>query len=240
MAMGADQHHDWRELAQSALDWWREAGVDTLVADAPRDWRVQAAAVAATAATALPAEAEVPAAPLPATLEAFVAWRTGPEVPEAAWGTPLLPPEGDPAADLMFIVDCPEEEALLDGAPGRLFDRMLAAIGRDRASIHLAALAVARPVGGRLPPELLPELTTLLRHHIALAAPKRLLVAGSAASRALIGMDGARARGSLTAVNLEVGTVDAVVSWHPRFLLERPAAKAEAWKDLQLLMGGLR
>ncbi|WP_319937486.1 uracil-DNA glycosylase family protein [Sphingomonas cannabina] len=240
MAMGADQHHDWQELAQSALDWWREAGVDTLVADQPRDWRVQATAIAATAAAPLPAEAEATAAPLPATLESFVAWRTGPDAPEAGWGMPLLAPEGDPAADLMIVVDCPEGEALLDGAPGRLFDRMLAAIGRDRASIHLAALALARPVGGRLPPEMLPELTTLLRHHIALAAPKRLLVAGSAASRALIGTDSARARGSLRSVNLEVGTVDAVVSWHPRFLLERPAAKAEAWRDLQLLMGGLR
>ncbi|MGK6319753.1 uracil-DNA glycosylase family protein [Sphingomonas sp. DT-204] len=240
MAMGGDQHHDWRELAQSALDWWREAGVDTLVADTPRDWRIQAAPVAATAAAPLPPEAEATAAPLPATLETFVAWRTGPDAPEAGWGMPLFAPEGDPASGLMIIVDCPEDEALLDGAPGRLFDRMLAAIGRDRAGIYLAALAGARPVGGRIPPEMLPALAALLRHHIALAAPKRLLVAGSAASRALIGTDSARGRGSLHPVHLEVGTVDAVVSWHPRFLLERPAAKAEAWKDLQLLMGGLR
>jgi DNA polymerase len=30
-----------------------------------------------------------------------------------------------------------------------------------------------------------------------------------------------------------------VASYHPRLLRERPAAKAEAWKDLQLLIGGL-
>jgi len=33
--------------------------------------------------------------------------------------------------------------------------------------------------------------------------------------------------------------VQAVASFHPRFLLERPAAKAEAWKDLQLLIQGI-
>jgi DNA polymerase len=28
-----------------------------------------------------------------------------------------------------------------------------------------------------------------------------------------------------------------VATFHPRLLLERPAQKADAWKDLQLLMG---
>jgi len=36
--VGADQHIDWMSDVMSALDWWREAGVDTLVEDAPRDW----------------------------------------------------------------------------------------------------------------------------------------------------------------------------------------------------------
>ena len=237
--MGADQHHDWRQLAASTLEWWSDAGVDTLIADEPRDWRVQAQAVAAPVAGVASPVVEAPRR-LPETLAEFVEWRVGPEAPEAGWNGSPARPEGDAASGLMIVLDCPEGDALLDGAPGRLFDRMLAAIGRDRASIYLTALAASRPIGGRLPPEAEPALTSLLRHHIALTAPKRLLVIGSAASRALIGMDSARARGSLRAVNLDTGTVDAVVSWHPRFLLENPARKADAWKDLQLLIGGLR
>ncbi|HWK36776.1 uracil-DNA glycosylase family protein [Sphingomonas sp.] len=244
--MGADQHHDWRQLAESALDWWRDAGVDTLVADQPRDWRTPANGPAATgpADAARAGAAKVadvaPAPPLPATLDAFAAWRTGPDAPEASWGAPLLAAEGDPASDLMIVVDCPEGDGLMGGAAGVLFDRILGAIGRDRASIHLAALAIARPIGGILPSESEAELTTLLRHHIALAAPKRLLLLGKSVSRALIGVDSVKARGSLHRINLEVVTVEAVASWHPRFLLERPSRKGDAWKDLQLLMGGLR
>lgn len=56
-------------------------------------------------------------------------------------------------------------------------------------------------------------------------------------------MDVASARGSLQAINLEGGmggtTVDVVASFHPRLLLERPAEKARAWKDLQMLIAGL-
>src|SRR3569623_1846141 len=69
-----------------------------------------------------------------------------------------------------------------------------------------------------------------------------VLVLVDAPSRALLGADVARARESLRVVNLMNGksavTVEAVASFHPRFLLERPAQKAEAWRDLQLLIGG--
>ncbi|MDJ0277090.1 uracil-DNA glycosylase, partial [Sphingomonas sp. 2R-10] len=36
--MGADQHIQWHDAAASALEWWQDAGVDTLVEDELRDW----------------------------------------------------------------------------------------------------------------------------------------------------------------------------------------------------------
>ena len=117
---------------------------------------------------------------------------------------------------------------------------MLAAIGLTRESIYLTALSTVRPLGGRIAPEALPQLAELLRHHVALAGPKRLLLLGQAPSRALTGTDAAQGSRSLRAINLKTGTVDAVTSLHPRFLIEKPAMKAEAWKDLILLMGGKR
>lgn len=247
--MGADQHLDW-ELAKSALNWWRDAGVDVLVDDAPRDWLAPlpervAAARPLPASTPHHAPAPAPIDPrLPETLEAFLAWRRGDAAPEAAWPGALLPPEGDLAARLMVLIDWPERDApevLLGGPAGKLFDAMLAAIGLDRASIHLAALAWCRPLAGRVPAESAARLAALARHHVQLAAPERLLLLGNAASRALLGADAPSVRGSLQPLNHKVGQrqAGAVASFSPRFLLERPAAKPEAWRDLQLLMRGM-
>ncbi len=235
--MGADQHHGWQALAASALEWWHDAGVDTLVDEEPRDWLARPTAALATT-TPDPIVQDVPV--LPATLAEFLPWRAGADAPEAGWGSALTPAEGDPASDVMVIVDMPTGATLLERAPGLLFDRMLAAIGRDRTSIYLASLALACPLGGRIPPESEAKLATLLRHHVMLARPRRLLLLGQAPSRAIIGMDVAQDAETLHAVNLNTVTTDAVVSFHPRFLLERPAMKAQAWKDLQMLMRGLR
>lgn len=240
--MGADQHLDLRASIASALDWWSEAGVDCEIDDAPRDWlaRVRPAAPAAEQ----PAQSAAETPRLPETLAEFVAWRVGPMVPEAGWSGQAIDVQGDAASGLMIVTDMPDRDddaagSLLSGAAGRLFDRMLAAIGRDRQSIYLAPLAVRRPVAGRVTDEIAGNLSALLRQHIALAAPKRVLALGNAASRALTGMDVAQARGALRVVNHTEGTVEVVASFHPRFLLETPAAKAEAWRDLQLLIGGL-
>ncbi len=249
--MGADLNIDWQTAAASAIDWWREAGVDALVDEAPRDWlaALEPAKTAPRPGAAPAAVAEV--APLPATLDAFEAWRLGPDAPEAAWPGKPIAAQGDPASDIMVLVDLPEREdmdsgVLMSGAVGRLFDRMLAAIGRDRASIYLVPVCATRPVAGRISPEIEDRLNEIARHHVMLAQPKRLLLLGNAPSRALLGADATRARGSLHGFNLSGGkesagsddvTTQAVASFHPRFLLERPAAKAEAWKDLQMLIG---
>jgi DNA polymerase len=144
----------------------------------------------------------------------------------------------------MILVDMPDREdeaagALLSGAAGRLFDRMLAAIGRDRQSVYLTALSVKRPPAGRVTDEAAEKLEALIRHHLSLAAPKRVLALGNAASRALTGLDVTQARGSLRVIKHDGGTSEVLASFHPRFLFERPAAKADAWRDLKMLIGGL-
>ena len=240
--MGADQHRDWRLSVASALEWWRDAGVDCEIDEAPRDWLARMPAVDKLPAAVREAPAQT--AKLPDTLAEFAAWRIGAAAPEAKWPGQPLGAQGDAATGLMIVVDMPDREddaagALLSGSAGRLFDRMLAAIGRDRQSTYLTALAVKRPPAGRVTDDTAQALEALIRHHLALAAPKRVLALGNAASRAITGVDVADARGSLRAVNHDGGTSEVVASFHPRFLLERPAAKADAWRDLKLLIGGV-
>ena len=240
--MGADQHIDWNAAAASALDWWQEAGVDTLVDEAPRDWLASVPATGAGAATASAAPAPAPEKP-PATLAAFEAWRIGPAAPDAGWGR-LIAAEGNAESGLMVLVDMPEREdaasgRLLTGEAGRLFDRMLAAIGRDRQSIYLASLAAARPIAGQIAAEDVAPLAALSRQHIALVKPKRLLMLGNAVSRALLGANAAPTSANLHVLKYDGGQTEAVASFHPRFLLQQPARKAEAWRDLQVLIGGM-
>ncbi|MEH3160256.1 MAG: uracil-DNA glycosylase [Sphingomonas taxi] len=243
--MDADHHHDWIGGVASALDWWQDAGVDTLVDDEPRDWLSQpmpahaafAPPPAAAATVVLPEE-------LPATLADFIAWRIGDAAPEVSWRGVSIAASGPADAAVMVLVDCPDKDdgaagTLMAGETGALFDRMLAAIGLSRDTIHLAAVCARRPVAGRMPREVEARLAEIARHHIGLVAPKRLLLLGNAASRAILGAEMPGTRGSLHPFNHKRGETGVVASFHPRFLIEKPAAKAEAWRDLQLLMGDL-
>lgn len=247
-AMGADQNIDLRRGIASTLDWWRAAGVDALIDEAPRNWL--AAATAPETATPRDTKrgetviARPPAPPLPDSLEAFNQWRISDAAADAHWGSVRLGAQGKADSGVMVLIDLPDRSdetagMLISGPAGILFDRMLAAIGMDRASICLAPLAITRPATGRIPMESEADLARLALHHIGLVAPRRLLLIGNAASRAILGADAASLRGNLHAVNHKGATLKAVTSFHPRFLLERPAAKAEAWKDLQLLIGGI-
>lgn len=255
--MGAEQKIDWRLNAVSTLSWWQEAGVDAVIGETPRNWLVpEPADVASTTGNATPGAASsrsaAPSAPaplaMPKTLAAFLEWRLGPDAPDFSWSADALSPEGNPDATLMVVMEMPERgdaatTGLLGGEVGQLFNRMLKAIGHERDSIYLVPMCVRRPSSGRIPAEAEPLLAEALRHLLVLAAPRQLLLFGNAVSRALLGADMVERRGALQAVNQNGGDmavpIQAIASFHPRFLLERPAAKAEAWKDLQMLIQGI-
>jgi len=250
--MGADLNFDWNAAASSALDWWQEAGVDTVIDEAPRNWLVRPApapALSSAETTGAAVAAIAPSGLLPDSIGAFEAWRVGASAPEAAWHGRPFAATGNADAEIMVVIDMPERDdvesgQLLSGPAGRLFDRMLAAIGKDRSDIWLVPLCAVRPAAGRIAPEIELRLTELLVHRLTLTTPGRLLLMGNAPSRALLGVDFLRARGSLRALNHQAGTVavevEAVATFHPRFLIEQPAKKADAWKDLQMLIGGFQ
>jgi DNA polymerase len=240
---------DAAEMA-SALAWWLDAGVDVPVAEAPRDWlkpKARPLPPIETKSYAAPA----PAAPaarteeLPAQIDLFQAWlQSSDTLPFATPAAPRVCPSGDPASGLMVMIDMPSAEdctagTLLSGEVGRLFDRMLAAIGRDRSSVYFTALSCLRSADGRLGGEE-KQCSLLARHHIGLAAPRALLVFGDAASKALLGLPVARARGRWHEVDTHAGKVRTIATISPRQLIAQPAQKAHAWADLQMLMEGLK
>lgn len=239
--MGADQHFDWARQAASTLQWWHDAGVDVLVDEAPRDWLARPAPKPDVASPV--ADAPVATA-WPDTVEGFVAWRIDDAAPDHAAGA-MTAPIISSHAQVMILVDMPEADdaangALVGGPAGRLLDRMLAAIDLDRSGVHLIPLCAARPVSGRIAQEIEPMLGRIARHFMHLLHPQIVLTLGTAASRAIATTDDMGGRMGLRIVNHEDADWRIIASYHPRFLLERPAAKAEAWKHLQMVRNMLK
>lgn len=232
--------HSPHDVAASVIDWWNEAGVDTLVDEAPRNW-LRAKPAAAPIA---PAPQEPAQGGFPDQLDMFQAYlRDADDLSFASRGARRVCPSGDPASGLMIVTDMPAAEdcsagTLLSGEAGRLFDRMLAAIGRDRASTYLASLSCFRSPDGRLAGEAGQQCVAMARHHIGLAAPKSLLIFGDSCARALLGLAVMQARGRWHRVATHAGEVPAIVTFSPAYLLDQPAAKRHAWADLQMLIQG--
>jgi len=191
------------EGLEGALDWWREAGVDCDFLEEPTDWLAQPEAVQAVAAPTTPApELPPPVTPLqralgreelpgmggdrsawPDTLENFRNWwMTEPTLADGALDR-RLPPRGPAQAKLMVLVGQPEPDdadGLLNGGAGKLLAAMLRAMG---IAPHEAYLASALPAPMALPDwnDLAARgLGEIARHHIALAAPQRILAVGRA------------------------------------------------------------
>ena len=227
--------------AASALQWWTDAGVDCLVDETPRDW------LRPKAKAPPPVQAPPPAQPvLPDQLELFRAWLAdSADLPLAVPAAPRLLPAGDPASGLMLIADMPAAEdfgggALLSGEAGRLFDRMLAAIGRDRNSIYLAALSCVRTPTGKFDEAGAQGCAALARHHIGLVQPRAVLLLGDPPAKALLGGGVIQTRGRWHEISTQSGQVRALTSFAPALLLDQPGARRHAWADLQMLIEGLK
>ena len=229
--MGGEIDNLSRAEAASLLGWWIDAGVDAAISEHPRDWlKPNVAPIVVTA------EAPAPTL-LPDTFEAFRAWlQTASGLSLDQPGARRILPHGPTGAEVMLVSEFPAREDASDGQPiggtaWQLMVKMLAAIGIGEPAAYSASLACFHLPAAKLDPEALDRCAELMRHQIALVRPKRLLLLGDAPARALIGQPLAAARGKVHRIE----TVPAVATFHPRYLLARPADKALAWRDLLLL-----
>lgn len=228
-----------------ALEWWRDAGVDADFVDDPRDWLAKEVAAEPEdfAPLPLPVAAQVeeprpliggPPETWPQDLAAFQSWwLTEPSLDHGDLSR-RVGPRGSQGAELMILVADPEEvdaETLLSGPHGKLIGAVTAALGLSQREVYLASALPRRtplPDWNQLANE---GLAAVVRHHIALARPLRLLTFGSGIS-SLLGHDPANNPAFLPTINHEGRSLPLLAAMDLATLLARPRAKAGLWQRL--------
>ena len=241
-SMGGDLRPFSSAEAASLIGWWLDAGVDAMIAEQPRDWLKQnplpAPGGADGGAVGEGLSLPPPMLTKPDSLEAFHAWlcETS-DLPLFHAGAARALPHGPANASIMLVSDLPGRECAAEGKPiggeaWQLTVRMLAAIGFKPEEAYVASLSCFAAPGQRIDAGSLDHCARMMREHIALVSPRRLLLLGDGPARALLGQSTIQARGRIHRID----SIPAVATVHPRQLLQRPADKAHAWRDLLLLM----
>lgn len=231
------------DFGDDATAWLAEAPV--AAAPPPRAGAAQGRPVAPLADDPhdrAPPQVAPPSPPAPATLrrdllgdsppgdlDAFRQWWM--EAPEL--GTtrlnPRIAPRGTAGAALMVLVPQPEEhdrEALLEGPQGRLLGNMLNAMGIDQSAAYLASALPCHTPMADLAAIGAGGMDAVLAHHLALAAPQRLLVLGTGLAPFLTPVkDEILRKSNQTLVNTPT-----MVSETLEAMLHMPRLKARFWK----------
>ncbi len=157
--------------------------------------------------------------------------------------------DGTPSARVMIVGEAPGREEDRAGKPfvgrsGQLLDRMLGAIGLDRAeadparAVYITNAVYWRPIENRRPStQEVAMLTPFLARHIELARPEVLLLMGASPAQALLETELGITR--LRGTWREWRGVPVLPTFHPAYLLRQPERKREAWRDLLSLRATL-
>ena len=154
---------------------------------------------------------------------------------------------GAKTARLMIIGEAPGRDEDLAGLPfvgraGQLLDKMLAAISLKEADVHITNVVYWRPPGNRTPtPQESEVCRPFLERQMELVAPDVVLLLGGAAAKQVLGVtDGImRLRGRWHEIENGGRAIRTMATLHPAYLLRTPAAKRQAWRDLQAVRAAL-
>jgi uracil-DNA glycosylase len=237
----------------SVLDWYRAAGVDMAVGEAPVDRFAQRppATMPPRAAAEEPATLPGPIGGDPSEARQLAASAQSLDELRALLdrydgcglkfrATQLVFADGNPEAKIMLIGEAPGAEEDRQGKPfvgrsGQLLDRMLGAIGLDRSAVYIVNTVPWRPPGNRTPtPEEMELCLPFLHRQVELVAPRLVLTLGGPAMQTVFKTTTGiiKMRGKWDRLAIGSHEVDALPTLHPAYLLRNPPAKQQAWRDL--------
>jgi DNA polymerase len=148
--------------------------------------------------------------------------------------------DGPATARLMFVGEGPGADEDAQGLPfvgkaGQLLNNMIGAMGLARAEVYIANIVKCRPPGNRVPePAEANICSQFLLRQIDVLRPEAIVALGATAATYLLGVK--QSLSSLRGRWHRCRGAKLAVTYHPAFLLRDPRQKAEAWKDLQMVM----
>lgn len=161
--------------------------------------------------------------------------------------TNTVPGAGDSDSKLVFFGEGPGADEDAQGLPfvgraGKLLTNMIKSIDMDRDSVFIMNAIKCRPPNNRKPsPAEITACSNWFKMQLALIKPAVIVALGATATEALCGpgVGITKRRGkweSLTIPEVPGANKIAVMpTLHPAYLLRNPAAKADAWNDLQMV-----
>jgi uracil-DNA glycosylase family 4 len=147
--------------------------------------------------------------------------------------------DGTPGSRLMLVGEAPGAEEDKQGLPfvgrsGQLLDRMLKAIGLERANVYIANIVPWRPPGNRTPTPVETQICLpFVQRQIELSNPDVLVTIGQPSTGALLGVQGImKNRGRWFPYQTGTREIRAMPMLHPAYLLRSPIGKRLAWRDM--------
>ena len=152
--------------------------------------------------------------------------------------------EGNPHSEVMFIGEGPgrtedEQGRPFVGEAGRLLTAIINACGWKRSQVYITNVVMCRPPNNRVPTaQEVANCRPFVDGQIRVVDPDFLVLLGSTATQALLGMPVSEARGRLHVYDGR----NVVATWHPASVLYKETdaailqAKREIWEDMKILL----
>jgi uracil-DNA glycosylase len=151
--------------------------------------------------------------------------------------------DGNPKAKLVFVGEGPGRDEDMQGLPfvgraGKLLTQMIEAMGLQRQDVYICNVVKCRPPENRLPePDEIKTCSPFLMRQLEVVDPQVIVALGACAAQTLL--QTTRGISHFRGQWQEFRGRKLMATYHPAYLLRNPPAKADVWKDLQMVMAEL-
>ena len=151
--------------------------------------------------------------------------------------------DGNIQSSIMIVGEGPGEKEDELGKPfvgdaGNLLNKMLRAIKIEREKIYITNVVNYRPPNDRKPEQSeINRYSKYLKEHISIIDPKILILMGSTAMEAILGINKeiSKERGQWKEVIIKQKNYKTIITFHPAYLLRKPDQKKFSWEDLKII-----